>query len=430
MRSVLVFGYESAKLVMKIGYVLKNRMSRTLFACVLINIMPVVFVNIGQMEGVSTPTTWIMAAFIVQVLILIVSVRLRFIFTAIKAEFIIISGLVLIFLTIRSLEPLSYGEINILDIADILVRWFSIVYLFLVCGKMAIDEKTLLQFMKWILGIGILSCVYNLFFNFAEIINISELANSYQANFKSFFANRNQFATFLVITIIASLYLLKNSDYKSKLYKVLFGVAALNLLLTFSRTAIIATCLYLLLVVCWELRGHFFKKYLLLTALVLLAIAVLMSPATQQLTNTLIIREESISDVSGRSDIWQTGLGLVSGANVAFGVGEFNGLERAKQSGFEFTQFHSFYIDSLVLGGVYWLVMMIVILLVTIKRIKVGLAHSKYYPITYYSFVVFIILSAFESVGLFGLGYVDTITTVFFVSVPLLYANYAEGRVA
>lgn len=413
---------------MKAGLIVRNHLSRVLVACIIVNIVPVVLVNFGQSEGVQTPTAWIIAAFLAQAAILVASIRVRLIVVNARTGLFVLSSLILLAIGMRLIGSLDTGSLNALDFVGLVVRWLNIIYLFLVCTRLAIDEKALIKFMKWIVWIGVIACAYNLVFNFADIMNVSDLTNSYQANFKSFFANRNQFAIFLAMMIIASLYVLKSMEYKSRLYKLFFVIATVSLLLTFSRTAIAAVGLFLILVAHWELRTRFFKKYLALTASIVMVLILLSLPMVQNLVNTLIVREDSISDVSGRGEIWQMGLSLVPGRDIVFGVGEFSGLERAERNGFEFTQFHSFYVDSLVLGGVFWLLLMVGILLVVVMRVRKGMRYSKYYPMAYYGFVPFVILSAFESVGLFGIGYVDTIVTVFFVSIPLLYANYATER--
>ena len=59
-----------------------------------------------------------------------------------------------------------------------------------------------------------LACAYNIISNAENILLISNITNSYHVDFKSFFVNRNQFGSFLMVSLIAQFYLWHFNEVK------------------------------------------------------------------------------------------------------------------------------------------------------------------------------------------------------------------------
>lgn len=402
----------------------QNRITRNLILCIVINLLPIAYTNINQPDQTQISVQLIILAFVVQAVILLITFRIRVALTLTRNKLFILAAALALTILAYAIINTSLVKINVLDYAYILIQGFNIVYLYLICSHYAISEDSLKSFMKSLAVIGIIACIYNLAVNFNEFQAITELTNSYQANFKSFFANRNQFAIFLAIVFIAVAYLQKSRNYRSFFIWVIQLFIFVNLFLTFSRTAIFATLLYAVMLTYTELKYKFVARYTVLVAGIILCLLLFNAPVFNETVTTLLVREESISTVSGRSEIWHSGLTVAAQTNPIFGIGYFSGIDIAKERGFPFTQFHSLYVDTLVTGGIVWLVIVIIILINTLKQVLSNLRKSQYYNIIKYSYLVFIVITIFESCGLFGIGYVDTIFTIFFISIPLLYSNH------
>ena len=133
-----------------------------------------------------------------------------------------------------------------------------------------------------------------------------------------------------------------------------------------------------------------------------------------------LIRVES--GYSGRIGIWQMGID-VANINLISGVGYFTGLEIAQFKGFVFDQFHSIYIDSLVSGGFLELTMLVFLLVFMLVKVMSSNLDRNLKSIYISSLIGVMFLGVFESVSFFSIGFVDSLYTIFFISLPLLLIN-------
>ena len=112
-----------------------------------------------------------------------------------------------------------------------------------------------------------------------------------------------------------------------------------------------------------------------------------------------------------------------SSINLISGVGYFTGLEIAQFKGFVFDQFHSIYIDSLVSGGFIELIMLTSLLIFMLVKVISSNLDKNLKSIYISSLIGIMFLGVFESVSFFSIGFVDSLYTIFFISLPLLLIN-------
>lgn len=101
-----------------------------------------------------------------------------------------------------------------------------------------------------------------------------------------------------------------------------------------------------------------------------------------------------------------------------------------------YEEFHSFFVETLVGGGIAELVVMMLILGLVWRKVVRSHLDSGRRHVLYASAVGVAGLACVESVSFFTVGLVGTLFTIFFVSLPLLYANlsltdaqsFARGR--
>lgn len=70
--------------------------------------------------------------------------------------------------------------------------------------------------------LGIIASLINILFNYKIIMKLSTLTNSYNANLSSFFPNRNQFGTFMLMMIISISLLLHFKEKGNIIYIALY----------------------------------------------------------------------------------------------------------------------------------------------------------------------------------------------------------------
>ena len=104
-------------------------------------------------------------------------------------------------------------------------------------------------------------------------------------------------------------------------------------------------------------------------------------------------------------------------------MGYFTGLEIAQFKGFVFDQFHSIYIDSLVSGGFLELTMLVFLLVFMLVKVMSSNLDRNLKSIYISSLIGVMFLGVFESVSFFSIGFVDSLYTIFFISLPLLLMN-------
>ncbi len=218
--------------------------------------------------------------------------------------------------------------------------------------------------MKYLLFFSIIACIYNLVFNFTEIISIRYITSGYELNLKSFFVNRNQFGSFLFISIVAHYYLL--SGKKVQVLNIfIFALQITNLTLTMSRGAILASAIFFIILYLQHLKNiRVITSIIILISLMIFVI--LLSNKIMDFISDNILRLDA--GVTGRSEIWEMGLTVLAQNNIINGVGYFTGVELAKAQGFQFQEFHSLYIDTLVNGGIIELAFLMTLLIYIFKR--------------------------------------------------------------
>lgn len=255
------------------------------------------------------------------------------------------------------------------------------------------------------------------------------------AGSKSFFAHRNQFAIFLYISIISNIFLIMK--YGQKRYIIPLIIFGISLVLTISRTGMLCTAIFIFLffVTTPKIKIRY-KLLIFILFAILCGISVKTvyenHPEIVQKIETVFIRKKSIKNFTGRSDIWEIGIDLVNQNNktMAFGVGRFVGtkaLETVKNYG-NITQFHSFYVDMLVTGGIMEVVYLISLYMWVIVKVIRSNIENKFKTLYISAFISYAIYSAFESLGRFSIGCADTVCLIMFISIPLLHANSIQEK--
>lgn len=309
------------------------------------------------------------------------------------------------------------------DYINFIAKSINYYLLFGVMLNITVTENSVRQFMKGVVIFAIVASIYNLAINFDSILNVSNITSSYQVNFKSFFPNRNQFGMLLFISIVALNY--DSSFLKHKVLehgiKILFII---NLFMTMSRGAIIATAIFYVLVYIRKLRNPriFIRVMLFLFAIYII---IFFNSSLQSFIISNIIRADS--GLAGRVDLWIMGLDIYKENNVISGVGFFTGISLAQTKGFQFDQFHSFFIDVLVSGGVFELFFIVLTVYYSYKRCNKHCSNIHYKNIFKCSLFAVAALSFVESVSLFSIGFVDTIYTIFFITIPVLLSNLKKS---
>ena len=401
-----------------------------LFFIILINFIPLIIPNMVSKESHGVGVVPMAFCFAVECIVIVAYMFKKIEITKemkINTLILFIVSLVLFIIQIKNIIIKKY---QLMDIFNIGCQFVNIVLLFITMMNVKIEEKNISHFMKAMVVFGILACINNVILYFNEILQTLGLQKgTYMVNIKSFFANRNQFAFFMYVAIIADLFIILKENKLS--YKLILFLFFINLFFTMSRTGILAVGIFIFIYFLTIDKLNKKTKFVLIVfaIIALLGTIFVINEINPSLIKKLV-RFERIKDLSGRTDIWERGINLLkeSPINVLFGVGRFQGTELLKFGKKSFSQFHNIYIDSLVTGGIVELLFVLYIYGFVIRKIFKSDIEKKYKSLYLTMFITFAIYICFESFGRFSIGASDTLCLIFFVTIPLLHANSSNAE--
>jgi len=388
---------------------------KALFTSIIVMFIPF-FISFTLLETTNYLLPLVAFAYIIQTIIISRSYLRDKVYYKVIIFTIIFMVIQLITIASNSLMGINT---NYNDYINLIAKTVNYFFLFGIMLNVKTTKEYIIYFMKYMIIFAIIACLYNIVTNWTLILNLINITSSYQVDLKSFFPNRNQFGMFLFIAIVANNYRTlvykKNSTY----YMVNF-LLIMNLLMTMSRGAILALLIFYIILFFQHLKN----KKTLISLIIILTTVVAVVFSNSQLRD-FIIRNVVRADagVAGRSDVWKMGINVYSKSNLLNGVGFHTGIDIAKAAGFRFDQFHNFFIDILVSGGFIELMFMVITILYVYRKVTKKCWDRNYKRIYKASMVAIIALGFVESVSFFSIGFVDSIYTIFFITIPILASN-------
>ena len=414
-----------------------NNMPIVLGLIVLINYFPLFLNNINVKTSNAVSVKQMTIAFGIELILIFL-----YLIKKIKFNKKVIINFAILFLTTIVMLIVQFfnyknGIFQKMDLANIFCIGINIFILYIMFLNINIEENNIYKFFVFIIGIGILACIVNIVLYRQEMLKLLGIGSSSKFySIKSFFAQRNQFAFFLYTSIFSTIFLFIKTDKRK--YKILLGIIfilfGINLILTASRTGILCTLaflgLFFLFTDCIKIKT---KIAIIIGVLLLGCILIgiiyncypdLWKKALNTIQN-IFIRGSSIKTFTGRSEFWNLAIGIlfVSPISALFGIGRFVGINLLHSSGFNFTQFHSFYIEALVAGGIMELIYLLSIYVFVMIGIIKSQIEKKYKILYICLYLTYGLYCCFESLGRFSIGCVDTMCLIFMITVPLVHSN-------
>ena len=400
----------------------KNNKKNIVFAyflCIIIGIITVIY-NAMNIDSSSSIYYSIIVgiSFVIQVCIIVFASGLKLSLKVSKnTELLKFLFLISPFFTL--FKQALVEDINTLDIINSFSRFILVYVYWTIAENNVISKENFNFFMKYIVYLGLLASFYNIIVNYNKFSLLFNYINPYELAFKSFFTNRNAFAQFLLFCMMSNLYLLK--IYKMKRFRFSLIILALNLLFTLSRTAIGCSLLFMILMEYSNLKKIKVKNIIINFLVIILVIFFLLNPVFKNFISHMIIRAEY---GSGRLDVWNLAINTLKNNGLLLGMGYENSIRVFQAEGYSLKEFHSFYLETLVGGGLFDLTIYSLILKYILDRVSLIKTFDKeigsFYRASIFTFMIYAI---FESISLFRIGYVGTIFTIYLFTIPLLYSN-------
>jgi len=425
----LLLSKESALINIEVISAKNEKLVVVLFVCILLNLIPVLLITGigpgvfgGVLYGLLVGSIFLVALFILSVYYLkFTKMSVNRWLVAFACLFAASQAFTLVTVS------LAGNAINNLDILNIAARFLCVVFFLCIPAGVCISKKGLGAFMSLIVVLGTVACIYNMVINFRGIMNILAVHEPYAVDFKSFYANRNSFAQLLFFSTVANTYLLTCNNFLMNW--LLYPVIGLNLIATISRTAIASVIIFGMTFVFLHSRE---KIKLLIVSSITAGLLFLFINANKEAANfikNILIREDI--GTASRIDLWILGLSTFDHWKWIFGLGYLSSVNIVRSAGYNFRnagfdshEFHNFYVETLIGGGVVDLVLFAIVFSFIIYKVKNIYEKDRNTGILYISsFFGLLFYAGFESISFFSLGYVSSLFTIFFITVPLLYAN-------
>jgi hypothetical protein len=310
--------------------------------------------------------------------------------------------------------------INYFDPINSLIKLANFVLFYVIIQNVSIDENHIARFMKVIVLVSMAACLFSLITEYHDILSIKTITNTNTLKIRSFFSNRNQYASFLVVAFVANVYL--NQISKQRLCVITFALQIICILTTFSRSAFFCVIIIALLMLLQNKQAK--NKTVIIVMVLIIACGIIFTTGIFDYILKNYVRWEASAD-SGRFTLWKYAWEIAK-ENLFTGVGFYTGADIAVSRGMGLTQFHSMFFDILVDGGICEVVFVVSVVFSVCKRCISRCPNRRLSAVYLSSLVAFVFHSCFESLSLFALSYADTLYTIFYISVPILLSNIEQ----
>lgn len=274
-----------------------------------------------------------------------------------------------------------------------------------------ISTNDFISICKLVFILGIISSIYNLLDNYKSLTLIFNTYNSYTIASRSFFDNKNTFGAVCMLSIASGLYLIFNVKRHTKVIILGLVLLVLNLIISFSRTALLSTgifaFIYLLLIFrSKEKFDNWQKKYFKMIKCLILILAIsafglfIFNPKINNFVINMVFRKD-FGD-AGRKEIWLDGLGYLNGGIVdsLFGIGY------SQMNYYGTTYLHNVYLELFVSGGLLKCLVYFAILLKPIVNYRRTKNKSLANYLSIAMLLSYLVYAFFESQIIFELGIV------------------------
>lgn len=399
-----------------------DRIGSVLFVCIVLSLIPIIVTSL-VLPGFKSSSLYaasIGIAFFIQITILFFSYGIRK-ESLLNKNLFVLGGL---FLTAQvvtvSLSMSNMIKVDYFDFINVVVRFVSFIFFVSLPFYFKISKTGLEKFMKYIVILGFIACIYNMINNFTGLRNILSINNPYAINFKSFFLGRNSFAQYLLFATIANTFLFFSR--RSIFNWICYFLFLLNIFATLSRTVTASVSIFLFIFFLLYFRKRILSRIVIIMALGIIFLSVISNTVLTSFIKDMLIRSDS--GTTGRSVIWEIARQMLNQNNWAFGVGYMTSSSLLQDMGYT-SQFHSFFVETLVGGGIFDLLLHLIIIVVAINKIIHIYKYDQTAGIIFISaYIALVFYSFFESVSYFSIGYVDSMFRTFFITLPLLYSNF------
>ena len=260
--------------------------------------------------------------------------------------------IILVFAMIYGVIKMSDG----IEMSSILYYFFPFLFILLTYGvgsHFDINRKQLVRICNILIIVMTYTVVYALIFCFDQFKNAFSIDNAYGNELTSFLYSNHEYGLYLAFAIMSSILCMEIDPKITQKRRILYYLAmvlfGINLILTFSRTAMLAL---LIMLICYTVA--FAKrrlKSIMVWSAVFTTMAILLISPLRNFVWEIVMKENTDA---GRESLIDTAVRIFkesSRLERIFGR-DFYYVERFLRGGHGFSSFHNAFITQLICNGV------------------------------------------------------------------------------
>ena len=200
---------------------------------------------------------------------------------------------------------ISYLNETSISLRNILTYFFPVVFAFLSCctgARFQINRKKLLRFMQVIIAIVFYMAIYAIVATPEKFFRALTTSTAYGNELTSFFVSNHEYGLYLMAGITACLLCFeldrKRTALKNLGLAICMAIFGVNLILTYSRTSMLATALIVLAYLLLNRKSRTAK--LLFLFLLTVAVLVAVIPQLREYFLKIVLKDNNLS---GRDDL-------------------------------------------------------------------------------------------------------------------------------
>ena len=324
---------------------------------------------------------------------------------------------------------MNYGTVkmsNGIALSEALYYFFPLLFIlsiYGVGGHFEITRKQLLTLCNLLIAVVTYTALYALIFCFDQFANAFSVDSAYGNELKSFLFSSHEYGLYLAFGIMAAILCLEITPNITPKLKLLYYSAIVlflpNLILTFSRTSILA---FLIMFLCYTIA--FAKRRMraiMLWSIVLAVLIVLIIPSLRDFFWEIVMKE---NNDAGREDLIDRAMKIFnSGTMLEKLLGrDFYYVEQFLQSNNGFSSFHNAYVSQLVSNGYLGVGIIIVMSFLSFHdiylTIKSGAEHAHLAKLFFGFALAAIVFMLFNTTVLYASSIDSYFLTLFAAIVP------------
>ena len=299
-------------------------------------------------------------------------------------------------------------------------------YLFYVHGyNYKVSKEVYIKYLNLIIITVLVMAVYSIIFDFDKFINALKISNAYGNELSSFLISNHEYALYLFLGLISCMFCYQfSSDTQFKkryLYIIAMIVFAINLVLTYSRTALLG---FVVMLVTYIFIGNnnTVKKYIIACSIIGVLVLIF-SPSLQEYVMKVVLKENTDA---GRLEMWNYGMTLFKDSpffEKLTGYG-YTAISQNLANYYQHQSFHNAYIQVLLQYGVIGFIFFTGLIVSTVINGIKTFRDNRFVGAMFLSMSISAIVYMLTNTTVFMLSTSDSFMfTIFFAVIPLYVKN-------